>query len=68
MDNIYLDESKMFNTKAFSNGNGKAQFANAQAKIMCNFSEWQRLNSRQLPVGVFTVPTDKVNVYTAQSI
>jgi len=33
MDNIYLDESKMFNTKAFSNGNGKAQFANARLKL-----------------------------------
>lgn len=68
MDNIYLDKSKMFNTKAFSNGNGKAQFANAQAKIMCNFSEQERLNSRQLPVGSFTVPTDKEDVYIAQSI
>lgn len=68
MDNIYLDESKMLNTKAFSNGNGKAQFANAQTKIMCNFGGWQRLNSTQLPVGVFTVPTDKANVYITQSI
>lgn len=58
----------MFNTKAFSNGNGKAQFANAQAKIMCNFSELQRLNSRQLSAGVFMVSTDNANVYIAQSI
>lgn len=57
-DNIYLDKSELPSTKDVESKNGIDYFANAQAEIICNFSEWHKLYGIEFALAsIFIVKT-----------